>query len=573
MKKFGKICLWGVLVIALLFALAASVASPIGKRVLLSEVQDLLGREIEVDRVSVNLLTGDVTVYDFHCKEQNGATDFVTFERLYVRIAYPRLMGKTLKMKHIHLEGFNAQVMQSGKKLNFDDIIDRFSTPDSVPADTTPSEWVFILKDIQLINSSVRYRDVLHDKQWKIENINLNMPGLAFDHTDQNAGLDFAVPTGGKIAVEANYAAPSNSLNVRLKLQEVNTDAVLPLVQDYINVSTLGASLNGDLRLHARLDNIQNIDVKGKVNMRNLQIKDASKNDVAALDEMRLVVSKCDLNTNTFILDSLLLHGLTGSYEVHKNWNTLSRLVKGYKADDTKDKKGAKNKSAKSNGKNIVWLAKYAELTAHDMTYYDYSMKRDWSYDIKSLKAEGHNVSSNGRNSLKVNAVLTHDAKLKADFVGSLNVQKHDTRFNITLTNVNLKDFDKACRNYTGYPIESGIMHLDSHIEFVRGQLSGNTKIVIDNPEVGKREKLTKAPYKNIPVRSTFKRLVDSDNRVIINAPVKGDATKKNFSFGKVFVKSLVKETFGRMNATRMKKDKISKEEQKEIERILRDDD
>lgn len=548
-------------------------ASPIAKHILHTQVKELIGRDLYAQSVRVNLYTGGVTIKDFHCKEPNGETDFVSFERLYVRVAYPRLIGKTLKLKKIRLEGFNGQVMQSGSRWNFSDIIKRFEQ-DANPADTMPSEWTFILKDIQLINSSVRYRDVLHDKQWKIENINFSMPGLAFDRTDKHAGLDFAIPAGGKVAVEAKYAAPTNSVSVNLQLDDVNTDALLPLIQDYVNVSTLGATMNGNLRAHASMDNIQNIDVKGRLHLEHLHVKDMAKNEIAAMEEMHVILNRWNLSTNTFILDSLIMDGVTGTYEVYKNWNTISKLIKGYGNDTkAKKKKGKSKPKNTSNGKQLVWLAKEAVLNAHDLTYYDYSMKRNWSYAIKTLKAEGHNVSSNGRNLLKINATMTNNAKLKMDFVGSLNVKKHDTRFNLTLTNVNLKDFDAACRNYTGYPIESGMMHLDSHMEFVRGQLTGNTKIVIDNTEIGQREKLTKAPYRNIPVRSTFRRLEDSNKRVIINAPVKGDANKKSFSLSKIVVKSLVKETFGRMSATRSMKDKISKEEKQEIQRILREED
>ena len=565
--------MWGALGIALLFALAAMLASPIAKHILHTQVKELIGRDLYAQSVRVNLYTGGVTIKDFHCKEPNGETDFVSFERLYVRVAYPRLIGKTLKLKKIRLEGFNGQVMQSGSRWNFSDIIKRFEQ-DANPADTMPSEWTFILKDIQLINSSVRYRDVLHDKQWKIENINFSMPGLAFDRTDKHAGLDFAIPAGGKVAVEAKYAAPTNSVTVNLQLDDVNTDALLPLIQDYVNVSTLGATMNGNLRAHASMDNIQNIDVKGRLHLEHLHVKDMAKNEIAAMEEMHVILNRWNLSTNTFILDSLIMDGVTGTYEVYKNWNTISKLIKGYGNDTkAKKKKGKSKPKNTSNGKQLVWLAKEAVLNAHDLTYYDYSMKRNWSYAIKTLKAEGHNVSSNGRNLLKINATMTNNAKLKMDFVGSLNVKKHDTRFNLTLTNVNLKDFDAACRNYTGYPIESGMMHLDSHMEFVRGQLTGNTKIVIDNTEIGQREKLTKAPYRNIPVRSTFRRLEDSNKRVIINAPVKGDANKKSFSLSKIVVKSLVKETFGRMSATRSMKDKISKEEKQEIQRILREED
>ena len=259
-----------------------------------------------------------------------------------------------------------------------------------------------------------------------------------------------------------------------------------------------------------------------------------------------------------------MLYGLTARYEVHKNWNTLSRLLKSN--DGAGSSKG--EKSSKGS-KPLVWQAKTAVLTGHDISYEDYSMAHNWRYAIKTLRVEGKNVSSNGRNILKMNATLTHNAKMKAEFVGGLNIKKQNTRFSLSLENVNLKDFDAACRNYTGYPIESGVMKLENNMNFVSGQLEGNTKIVIDNAQVGHREKFSKAPYKNLPVRSTVKMLTDSENKVILNAPVQDDATRKNFALGKVLTKSLLKVSFGRMMTTKSKKDKISQEEKDQIEKLL----
>ena len=201
----------------------------------------------------------------------------------------------------------------------------------------------------------------------------------------------------------ARYLSTTNTLAVRLKLYDVHADVVLPLVQDYVNVSGLGAKINGNLQVSAGLDNIQNILIRGTVGMKGLSLKDGHKNEVAGLDELRAVVERCDLNTNTFILDSLMLYGLTAKYEVHKNWNTFSRLLK------SNDNTGKKS-SGKS--KQIVWQAKNAVLTGHDITYQDYSMKHDWKYAIKTLRVEGKNVSSTGRNSLKMNATLTNNGKV-----------------------------------------------------------------------------------------------------------------------------------------------------------------
>lgn len=576
MNKYLKICGWGALVIVLLFAIVAALASPIAKHIVNTRGEDILGRQLHAEKVRVNLFTGSVTIGEFQCFEPNGTTNFFYFERLYVKIAYPRLLANRVKIRHLHLECFNGQVLQNNGKLNFSDIIEHFSSDDE-EGESERKPWKVYIGDIRIANSSVYYRDVVHGKEWQLEDISLAVPGLDFDNADTNAGLDFALPTGGNVRVEASYLAPSNLLKLTLNMFDVNPNVILPLVQDYINVSGIGAKMNGRLLAQARLDNIQDIDVKGAFDVSDLKIRDSYKNDVVSLEEMRVVLNRFNISQRSFVLDSLVLRGLTGSYEVHKNWSTLSRLKKTDDAGDAaKTKKNnfkRKNQKAAPAAKPVKWMARTAILTAHDVTYSDYSQRNNWSYSFKTLMAEGKNISNYGRNTLKVNATMTHNAKMKGNFTGSWDAKSQDTKFNVTLSNVNLKDFDALCRNYTGYPIESGSLYAETHMEFTSGKLTGNTRLVIDHPSIGKREKLTKAKYRDLPVRSTFKSLVDSENRVVINAPVSADATKKNFSFGSVFAKSLLKETFGHMMKTKSKKDKISDDERAEIEALIGDDE
>ena len=551
-KKTWLICSCIALGLVLLFAIAAALASPIAKHIINNRGEELLGRQLHAEKLTVNLFNGDVDIHNLCCKEQDGETDFLSFKHLYVRIAYPQLLFKRVNIRHIHLDNFNGQVLQNKGRLNFSDLIERFAS-DNSHEDSSKSKWQIKLGDIKLSQSAVRYEDVTRNKHWELEDLNMSVPGLDFGKNRTDAGLQFALPTGGMVGVSASYLMDSNSLSVLLNLYDVHADVALPLVQDYVDVSGLGARLNGRLQLTAGLDNIQKIQVNGDIDMSGLCLKDGHKNEVASLDRLRAVIERCDLDNNTFILDSLMLYGLTARYEVHKNWNTLSRLLK---SDDSGGSAGSSKTS--KNAKPIVWQAKTAVLTGHDITYQDYSMDYDWKYAILQLRVEGKNVSSNARNALRLTATLTNNAKMKAEFTGGLDFKRQNTRFSLSLTNVNLKDFDAACRNYTGYPIESGILNLDNQMNFVSGQLNGNTKIVINNAQVGKKEKATKAPHRNLPVRSTVKMLSDSENRVILNAPVSADATKKNFSLTKVLTKSLLKVSFGRMMTTKNQKDKIS---------------
>lgn len=579
MKKILKICGWGVLAIVLLFALILAVASPVAKYIVNNHGEEIVGRQLHADRIIINPYWGGVTIKGFEGKEQNGETNFVSFDRLYVQIAYPQLLAKRVKIRAIYLDGFNGQVLKINDKLNFSDIIERFSKNDSIseaePKDTTKSEWRVFLDDIRINNSAIRYRDVINDKQWKLEDLSLRVPGLYFDNKQTNAGIEFGLPTGGKVGIIAGYKMQSNRYAVNLKLYDVHTDVVLPLVQDYLDVSGLGAKLNGSIHVDGSLDNITNVQLKGGLSMTGLSIRDKHDDEVAAMDELRVVVDRGDLNNNTFILDSLYILGVTGNYEVHENWNTLSRLMKS-KEESADVAQGDTvveevQEQPQKASRPLVWMAKKVKVTGQNLTYHDYSMKNEWEYAIQSLSVEGTNIATNGRNSVKAKATLSSDAQLNIDFTGGPDLATQDTYMTLKLKGVKLSDFDALCRNYTGYPMEGGDMSLDSHIEVVGGQMKGENKIIIDHPRVGKKEKFSKAPYKNIPVRTGFKLLTSAQDMIILDVPVKGDAKNPKFSFRKVIGRALLKVFFGPLMGVNDRKS-VSEEEMQEMQELLNEE-
>ena len=561
MNKILKIVGWGALVIVLLFALILAVASPVAKYVVNNYGEQIVGRQLHTESVIINPYWGGVTIKEFECKEVNGETNFISFDKLYVQIAYPQLIAQRVKLRRIQLDGFNGQILKSHDKLNFSDIIERFSKNDSVPRDTTPSNWTVALDDIRINNSSIRYRDVVSDKQWKLEDISLRVPGLFFDNTQTNAGLEFGLPTGGRVGIIAGYRMQSNNYAVKLNLHDVHTDVVLPLVQDYLNISGLGAKLNGSVLVEGSLDNITNIQMKGNLAMNGLSIRDTHDDQIAAMDELRVAINKGDLSTNTFILDTLSIIG-------------ISRLIKEKEPEEAEtdsitEPEPALNKETKP----IVWMAKKVRINAHDLTYHDYSMKNEWEYVIKNLDVEGSNIATNGRNSVTAKATLKSDAQLKADFVGGLDLANQDTRMNLKLTGVQMGDFDALCRNYTGYPLEGGVLSLESHIDVTSGKMDGTNKIVIDHPRVGKKERFSKAPYKNIPVRTGFKILTSAQDMIILDVPVKGDAKSPKFSFRKVIGRALLKVFFGPLMGVNDRDKMINEEELKEMQELLGDTD
>ena len=130
MKKLAKIFGWIALSIVLLLGLVLAL-SPVAKYVINNYGEQIIGRQLHAERVVINPYWGGVTIRGFECKEPNGEMNFVSFDHLYVQIAWPRLIAKDVTIRHIHLDGFNGQVLKNEDKVNFSDIIERYSKNDS----------------------------------------------------------------------------------------------------------------------------------------------------------------------------------------------------------------------------------------------------------------------------------------------------------------------------------------------------------------------------------------------------------------------------------------------------------
>jgi hypothetical protein len=310
--------------------------------------------------------------------------------------------------------------------------------------------------------------------------------------------------------------------------------------------------------------------------MSGLSLRDSHDDEVAALDELRLAISKGDVAKNTYILDSLVISGLTANYEAHEGWTTLTRLMKtkeetAQAEDSAQDSIAPAPKPTKTT-KPLVWMAKRVTLTGHDITYHDFTKKHDWEYGIKTLRVDGQNIASNGRNAVKVQATLPNDGSITADVLGGLDLKNQNSRLDLKLKGVHLEDFSALCRNYTGYPLGGGILMLDSHMEVEAAQLKGNNRIEIDHPRVGKKEKFSKAPYKNIPVRMGFKVLTSAQDMILLDVPVYGDVTNPKFNFKKVISRALLKVFFGPLMGLNDRDRSLNEAELREMQELLEDE-
>ena len=565
-KKAVKIACWIVGVpVALLVLIMA--LSPVAKVVINHYGPDIVGREMSVKHVFINPFFGSVRLTDFHCKEANGITDFVAFDKLYVRMHWSKLAAKQVDIRHIHLTNWSGEILNGPEVLNFSDIITRFSSNDTVPRDTTPSEWTVSLNDIRLVNGTLLYHDVIRDNRWVVDNINLNIPGLYFGAQQSRAGLQFDLPTGGSVNIKAGYVMATRRYTVTLGLENVNSNVALPLVQDYLRVSGLGALINGELFINGSLDNVRDIIASGDLALNGLQITDEDNDPIAGLDEIRLVIRRGDLANNRWLLDTLTITGLTGHFERNEKYNTFSRLRKEPDEIETDTVMELEPDTAKTPP--LTWEARYLRISGQDVGFEDYSMRKNVEYTIKDFTLSGQDITAQGHNSLRLVAHAGKGATLNATYSGGTNIKHGQHTLNIRLTGVDIKDFSQYAEYYFGYPLNNGVLAFQSTATVNNGYLNSNNKITIDHPEVGKKMKLRKPKIKNVPLKLGVEMLTSAQNIMVLEVPVSGNINSPKFRFGKVVGRAIAKVFFGPLMGVRDNREVMSQDEAEEITKLL----
>jgi hypothetical protein len=108
-------------------------------------------------------------------------------------------------------------------------------------------------------------------------------------------------------------------------------------------------------------------------------------------------------------------------------------------------------------------------------------------------------------------------------------------------------------------------------MDVVSGKLKGANRIIINHPRVGRRDLITKAKYKDVPVRLGVKMLTSAQDMIVLDVPVTGDATNPKFNLNKVIGRALLKVFFGPLMGVNDRKN-LSEEEMEGLLEIMGED-
>lgn len=537
MKKFIKILGITLIVIAFLVIICAIIAPPIAKNYVNKHGKELVGRKIQINGLYSNLFTGYNRITDFTLYEPDDSTAFVSFDTLVVDLSLYRLLANELRVNEITLVHPQIMVWQKGDTFNFNDLLALASsdtTEVAAPKDTTSSTPMAIaINNINLREGRVYYEDRVRQSVWDMEDMNLHIPGIYFSGENTNVGINLNFSNGGSLQTQTEYNLTNGDYLVHLNLQDLAIDNLQAYLTDYLNISKLGGLLSADMDITGNVNHVLDLSVKGQTGLKNLSLTDTHQKNVLTLDTIGIDIQEINPSTSTFYFNTLVLRGLATSFDLYKDHNNLTDLMKESPADTTQ------NTTVTDTVPETPMHLKLGKLDIADcsFTFNDHTLTKPFSFPMTHISVQADSVTLSGTNHIVMKMNMGQGGNAFLNWKGKLD-DISNLMLTLSIKNVDLRGFDPYCLDYFAYPIRKGILAFTSVNVINNNMLEGRNTVDAYRFELENKRKELKPEY-NLPMKTALYLIKDKDDKINMELPVKGNITSPEFSYRKLIFKTL----------------------------------
>lgn len=304
-RRLGKILLWIVAIVLVLFGVAAWQVPKILRTALTEDVSQLLGRPVAVGDISFNPFTLTVRAHDIAIEQPGGAAPLLSVAQVDVSAAWSSLFWFAPVVDAVRVQQPQvALVREDATTFNFSDIQERLvamaaAQPEPQEKDDgAPAR--FSLNNLVLEAGSITLDDKVTGREHRIDEIALGVPFISsFGYAttiDVEPLVHFRVngsPFDMKGVARPFDKVPSSTLNVDFRGLEL--EKWVDIWPMRLPVTIERALLDSDLKIvfEQPRDAAAKIVVTGDVGLRQLDVKEASGAELmrwSALDIQRIHV-------------------------------------------------------------------------------------------------------------------------------------------------------------------------------------------------------------------------------------------------------------------------------------------
>ena len=396
--------------------------------------------------------------------------------------------------------------------------------PAQQPDESKP--WQVLLQDVQLRDYKAHLADRVPQQEVAVDVGPLNLDLKNFDSLGDKP-FDLRLDTGlgkqGKLQAAGNVQLSPTSAQLKVATQDIDLRLAQAYLSPFIRLELRSGLLGSDLDVQLKSTEPLALSVTGSARVDQLHTLDTLRErDFVRWKQVR--VNGLDYQHGEHLnIDRVELDQPYARFVINENLTTnVSELIV--------PQPQAANESKADTGKPLAIRIGGVAINDGSANFADFSLRPSFATAIQQM---------NGRIGVLDNQkpqAASVDIQGKVDRYAPMSIKGKLTPFDplnsldiaTSFKNVELTTITPYSGKFAGYRIRKGRLNLDLHYRIEKGQLNADNKVLVENLQLG--ERVDSPDAVDLPIRLAVALLKDTQGRIALELPVKGDLNNPEFS-------------------------------------------
>lgn len=546
--RLKKILFWLATGIVIFVVLVIAFISPLTKYLIEKYDMKFLGREITLSRAYVNPFTGYIHLSELKVREYQSDSLALVCKGVSCNFAILKLLKKTYEISSLSLDEPVIKVIQNKKEFSFDDIVQRFSSKDTLPEPDEPDAPThFNMLNLKIRNGTFYYVESSIPINYNIRSVNIESEGLRWDSDTLQTTFSFVSGVGRGGSMEGRFDMNLKTLNYRLedKVDKFDLAMLEQYVKDIANYGRLRATLDANIVAVGNFKTADDLDASGPLAINDFHLGKDLNDDFLAFKKLSLGIVHLNPAGKVYLFDSISLMEPYFKYERYDHLDNLQYMfgARGEKVSESAGNTqkvnilfqiGAYVQELARNFFRSDYKVKRLAIYNADVCYKDYALTEKFEVDVAPLTIVADSIERGDR---WVNLSLRSGLKPYGNFSFDLSINPRDSsdfNFGYRLWRVPMALFNPYLITYTSYPLDRGILEFKGTTVVKNGIVNSNNNLLVIDPRVNNRQKRNGTKW--LPLRAFMFLVRERGNVIDYEIPITGDLKNPDFKFKDVIL-------------------------------------
>ncbi len=511
--------------------------SPITKYLIEKYDEKYTGRQITMAWAYVNPFTGYIHLSNLKIYEFKSDSIFIAARGLSVSIDVYKILSKNYEISEVTLDQPHGMLVQNGKDLNFNDLIEKFSSKNSSDSNNAPVH--FNIQNIKITDGEFYYRELQIPIYYFIKKVNIESTGKRWDSDSITTTFSFLSGTGSG---DAKGDCMINFKSLDYRFAAVANKFDLQIIEQYLkeltNYGSFRANIDADIKANGNFNDQENITATGLLAINDFHFGKNKKEDYASFDKAILAIEKLSPKNHKYLFDSVTITHPFLKYEKYDYLDNIQTMF---------GKKGANISAVNANPAQfnlIIEIAQYVKVLAKnffksdykinrlaiyrgDLKFNDFSQSEKFSMELNPFFVIADSINKNHN---RVMATLKSGIQPYGNMWVKLSINPKDNGdFDLQyhLHKLPVPMFNPYIVTYTSFPMDRGTIEINGKWNVRNDRIQSENHLVILDPRQGKRIRNKDTKWLPLPLILAFIR--ERGNVIDYEIPISGNLKDPKF--------------------------------------------